>query len=349
MNEKNTEDEVNDIRTIVVDPGQALLRIDKFLMDRLPQVSRNKIQEGLKDHRILVNGEEIKPNYKVRPADEITIETPVNEGYDGEIIPENIPLDIRYEDDHLLVVHKPAGMVVHPGYGNYTGTLVNALAYYLDHHALPVLPGNEPDRPGLVHRLDKDTSGLLVIAKKEYVLQQLAAQFHDHKPDRRYLAIVWGSPEPAEGTIRKPIARHPKNRLIFTAVEENSSLEGRDAVTHYKVIKDYYYISLIECRLETGRTHQIRVHMESNGHPVFNDVRYGGDRVRKGTVFSKYKQFVENCFKVCERQALHAQTLGFVHPVTKEKMSFSSELPSDMQALLEKWDRYVLDRSQKEL
>ncbi len=349
MNEKDTEDEINDIRTIVVDPGQALLRIDKFLMDRLPQVSRNKIQEGLKDHRILVNGEEVKPNYKVRPEDEITIETPVNEDYDGEVIPENIPLDIRYEDDHLLVVHKPAGMVVHPGYGNYTGTLVNALAYYLDHHALPVLPGNEPDRPGLVHRLDKDTSGLLVIAKKEYVLQQLAAQFHDHKPDRRYLAIVWGSPEPAEDTISKPISRHPKNRLIFTAVEENSPLEGRDAVTHYKVIKDYYYITLIECRLETGRTHQIRVHMESKGHPVFNDVRYGGDRIRKGTVFSKYRQFVENCFKVCDRQALHAQTLGFVHPVTKEKMSFSSELPPDMQALLDKWDRYIQDRSQNDL
>lgn len=348
MNVTDSDEDINDIRTIVVDPGQALLRIDKFLMDRLPQVSRNKIQEGLKDHRILVNGEEVKPNYKVRPEDEITIETPVNEEYDGEVIPENIPLDIRYEDDHLLVVHKPAGMVVHPGYGNYTGTLVNALAYYLDHHSLPVLPGNEPDRPGLVHRLDKDTSGLLVIAKKEYVLQQLAAQFHDHKPDRRYLAVVWGSPEPAEGTIRKPISRHPKNRLIFTAVEEYSPLEGRDAVTHYKVIKDYYYISLIECRLETGRTHQIRVHMESIGHPVFNDVRYGGDRIRKGTVFSKYRQFVENCFKICDRQALHAQTLGFVHPVTKEKMSFSSELPPDMQALLDKWDRYVQDRSQKD-
>lgn len=190
---------------------------------------------------------------------------------------------------------------------------------------------------------------MLVIAKKEYVLQQLAAQFHDHKPERRYVAIVWGSPEPVEGTIRKPIARHPKNRLIFTAVEEDSPLEGRDAVTHYKVLKDYYYISVIECRLETGRTHQIRVHMDSIGHPVFNDSRYGGDRIRKGTVFSKYKQFVENCFKVCERQSLHAQTLAFVHPITTEKMTFTSDLPADMQDLLEKWDRYVQDRSGKDI
>lgn len=349
MNVSGSDEEMNDVRTIVVDPGQALLRIDKFLMDRLPQVSRNKIQEGLRDQRILVNGGKVKPNYKVRPDDEITIETPVNDEYDGEIVPENIPMDIRYEDEYLMVVHKPAGMVVHPGYGNYSGTLVNALAYYLDHHALPVLPGNEADRPGLVHRLDKDTSGLLVIAKKENVLQQLAAQFHDHKPDRRYLAIVWGSPEPNEGTIRKPIARHPKNRLIFTAVEEDSALEGREAVTHFKVIKDYYYISLIECRLETGRTHQIRVHMESMGHPVFNDVRYGGDRIRKGTIFSKYRQFVENCFSTCPRQALHARSLAFVHPITRKKMSFSSELPSDMHELLHKWDRYVQDRSQKEL
>lgn len=344
---QDQDDEMEDIRTIIVDPGQALLRIDKFLMDRLAQVSRNKIQEGLKDEKILVNGQRTKPNYKVRPGDEITIETPVNEEYDGEIIPEDIPLDIRYEDEYLLVVYKPAGMVVHPGYGNYTGTLVNALAWHLDHHDLPVLPGNEPDRPGLVHRLDKDTSGLLVIAKKEFVLQQLASQFHDHKPERLYAAIVWGSPDPESGTVRKPIARHPKNRLIFTAVDEGSPLEGRDAVTHYHSLKDYYYISLIECRLETGRTHQIRVHMESIGHPVFNDVRYGGDRIRKGTVFSKYKQFVDNCFKICDRQALHARTLAFVHPITKEKMSFTSDLPSDMQKLLEKWDRYVQDRSAK--
>lgn len=349
VNNDTSSEEFDDIRIIVVDPGQALLRIDKFLMDRLPQVSRNKIQDGLHDHRILVNGEPAKPNYKVRPGDEITIVTPVNEAYDGVVVPEDIPLDIRYEDEHLLVVHKPAGMVVHPGYDNYTGTLVNALVWHLDHQELPVLEGNDPDRPGLVHRLDKDTSGLLVIAKNAMVLQHLASQFHDHKPDRRYLAVVWGSPDPPEATIRKPIARHPKNRLIFTAVEEDSTLEGRDAVTHYRVLRDYYYVSLIECRLETGRTHQIRVHMESEGHPVFNDVRYGGDRIRKGTVFSKYKQFVENCFTICNRQALHAQSLAFVHPVTREKMSFTSELPEDMQKLLDRWDRYVQDRSGKDL
>lgn len=346
VNLSDSEEEIEDLQIIKVDPGQALLRIDKFLMDRLPQVSRNKVQEAMKEQRILVNGDMTKPNYKVRPGDEITIEWKVNEDYDGVVLPENIPLDVRYEDEHLLVVNKPAGMVVHPGFGNYTGTLVNALAYHLDQQALPVLPGNEKDRPGLVHRLDKDTSGLLVIAKKEYVLQELATQFHDRKPERRYVAIVWGTPDPEEGTIRKPIARHPKNRLIFTAVEENSPLEGRTAVTHYRLLKDYYYISLVECRLETGRTHQIRVHMESIGHPVFNDSRYGGDRIRKGTVFSKYRQFVDNCFKICSRQALHAQTLAFTHPITKKEMSFASELPDDMQDLLDKWDRYVANRTQ---
>lgn len=349
MTEDISEEDFEELRLIKVDPGQALLRIDKFLMDRLPQVSRNKIQEGLRDGRILVNSEMTKPNYKVRPGDQITIETPVNEAYDGIVVPEDIPLDILYEDDYLLVVYKPAGMVVHPGYGNYTGTLVNALAFHLDQQDLPVLEGNDPDRPGLVHRLDKDTSGLLVIAKNKLVLQELASQFHDHKPERRYLAIVWGSPDPSEGTIGKSITRHPKNRLLFTTVDAQSPVEGRHAVTHYRVIKDYYYVSLVECRLETGRTHQIRVHMESIGHPVFNDMRYGGDRIRKGTVFSRYKQFVENCFTICNRQALHAQTLAFVHPVTKEKMSFTSELPGDMQALLDRWDRYLQDRSGKDI
>ena len=348
MTEDISEEEFEDIQTIQVDPGQALIRIDKFLMDRLAQVSRNKIQEGIRDQKILVNGESTKSNYKVRPGDEITIITRVNEGYDGIVIPEDIPLDIRYEDEHLLVVHKPAGIVVHPGYGNYRGTLVNALAYHLYQQELPVLDGNDPDRPGLVHRLDKDTSGLLVIAKNKTVLQELASQFHDHKPERRYLAIVWGSPDPDKGTIDKAITRHPRNRLLFTTVDENAPLEGRRAVTHYRVLKDLYYVSLVECRLETGRTHQIRVHMESIGHPVFNDNRYGGDRIRKGTVFSRYKQFVENCFTICNRQALHAQSLSFVHPVTGEKMTFTSELPEDMQTVLERWERYVQDRTGKD-
>lgn len=342
------EEEYPEILTIKVDPGQSLLRIDKFLMDRLGQTSRNKIQEGIRDRLILVNGEEVKANYRVRPGDVISVETPVNEAYDGIVVPENIPLDIRYEDDHLMVIYKPAGLVVHPGYGNYRGTLVNALAYHLDQQELPVMDGNDPDRPGLVHRLDKDTSGLLVIAKSKVVLQALANQFHDRKPDRRYLALVWGVPDPKEGIIDKAIMRHPRNRLLFTTVDENLSQEGRNAVTHYRVLKDLYYVSLIECRLETGRTHQIRVHMESIGHPVFNDVRYGGDRICKGTVFTRYKQFVENCFNICNRQALHAQTLSFVHPVTGRLLTFTSELPDDMGHVLEKWERYVQDRSGKD-
>lgn len=317
-------------------------------MDRLPQVSRNKVQEGIKDQKILVNGEPVKSNYKVRPGDTISVESIVNENYDGEVVPEDIPLKILYEDKDLFVVNKPAGMVVHPGYGNYSGTLVNAVAFHLQDEELPVLEGNSADRPGLVHRLDKDTSGLLVLAKNENVLRALAAQFHDHKPERRYHALVWGSPEPAEDTIDRAIMRHPKNRLLFTTVNNPLQQEGRDAVTHYKVLRDFYYVSLVECRLETGRTHQIRVHMESRGHPVFNDHRYGGDRIRKGTVFSKYKQFVDNCFKICPRQALHAASLGFVHPVTKEKMYFEAPFPEDMRELINKWERYVEDRSGKD-
>lgn len=345
---KEAEDKKSNLRKIVVDPKQELTRIDKFLMDRLPQVSRNKIQEGIKEQRILVNGATIKPNYKVRPGDEISVENRVNEEYDGTVIPENIPLDVRYEDEYLMVINKPAGMVVHPGYGNYSGTLVNAVAYYLDESELPVMEGNPGDRPGLVHRLDKDTSGLIVLAKNEEVLRALADQFHDKKPERKYQAIVWGSPDPTIGTIHNRIIRHPKNRLIFTTTSDPESEEGRDAVTHYRIIKDYYYVSLVECQLETGRTHQIRVHMSSIGNPVFNDHRYGGDQIRKGTIFSSYKQFVENSFKICPRQALHAASLGFVHPIHQEKMHFEAPLPQDMQELLDRWERYVADRTQKE-
>lgn len=345
---KEAEENNTNIRKIIVDPKQEMIRIDKFLMDRLPQVSRNKIQEGIKDHRILVDDQPVKSNYKVRPGDVITVEEHVNQEYDGTVIPENIPLDVMYEDDYLMVINKPAGMVVHPGYGNYSGTLVNAVAYHLDDADLPVLDGNPGDRPGLVHRLDKDTSGLLVVAKNEEVLRNLADQFHDKKPERKYQAIVWGAPEPYADTIRSRITRHPKNRLIFTTVTDPKSEEGRDAVTHYRMIKDLYYVSLIECQLETGRTHQIRVHMSSVGHPVFNDHRYGGDRIIKGTVFSKYKQFVENCFTICPRQALHAASLGFVHPVSQEKLFFEAPLPQDMQTLLDRWERYVEDRTRKE-
>lgn len=345
---KEGEEKKSNLRVIIVDPKQELTRIDKFLMDRLPQVSRSKIQEGIREERILVDGGPVKANYKVRPGDEISVESRVNEEYDGTVIPEDIPLDVLYEDEYLMVVNKPAGMVVHPGFGNYTGTLVNAVAHYLDDSDLPVMEGNPGDRPGLVHRLDKDTSGLLVLAKKEEVLRALADQFHDKKPERKYQAVVWGSPDPSEGTIRDRIIRHPKNRLIFTTTPDPTSEEGRDAVTHYRTLKDFYYVSLVECQLETGRTHQIRVHMSSRGHPVFNDHRYGGDQIRKGTVFSRYKQFVENCFKVCSRQALHAASLGFIHPVLEKEMKFEAPLPQDMRELLDRWERYVEDRSRKE-
>lgn len=345
---KEGEEKKTNLRTIIVDPKQELTRIDKFLMDRLPQVSRNKIQEGIREERILVDGSPVKANYKVRPGDKISVESRVNEEYDGTVIPEDIPLDVQYEDEYLMVVNKPAGMVVHPGFGNYTGTLVNAVAHYLDDSDLPVMEGNPEDRPGLVHRLDKDTSGLLVLAKNEEVLRALADQFHDKKPERKYQAVVWGSPEPSEGSIRDRIIRHPRNRLIFTTSPDPASEEGREAVTHYRTLKDFYYVSLVECQLETGRTHQIRVHMSSLGHPVFNDHRYGGDQIRKGTVFSRYKQFVENCFKVCSRQALHAASLGFVHPVLEKEMKFEAPLPQDMRELLDRWERYVEDRSRKE-
>jgi 23S rRNA pseudouridine1911/1915/1917 synthase len=320
---------------IVADPKQALLRIDKFLMDRLPNVTRNKLQDGIKEGYVLVNGGHIKPNYKVRPEDVITVELP-EPPRDTELVPEEIPLDIRFEDDHLLVVHKPAGMVVHPAYQNWSGTLVNALAWHFQN--LPEMPGND-GRPGLVHRIDKDTSGLLVIAKTEQAMTELAKQFKDHSIERTYYALVWGVPEELEGTIHVNVGRSLKDRRITTAFPDGDF--GKNAITHYKVLKDYRYVSLLQCNLETGRTHQIRAHMKYVGHTLFNDALYGGDQVLKGTVFTKYKQFVQNCFKVMPRQALHAKTLGFIHPVTKKQVRFDSELPADFLEVLDKWDRYV--------
>lgn len=329
------DDELFEHHRIVADPGQTLIRIDKFLMDRLPNVTRTKIQDGIHNGFVKVNDKNIKPNYKVHPNDVIVIALPTPPR-NNEVIPENIPLDIVFEDEYLLVVNKPPGLVVHPAYQNWSGTLVNALAYHFQN--LPQLPGND-GRPGLVHRIDKDTSGLLVIAKTEQALTGLAKQFFDHSIERTYQAIVWGIPEPPEGTINVHVGRSLKDRRVTVAFPEADF--GRHAITHYRLIQDLRYVSLVECRLETGRTHQIRAHMKHIGHTLFNDTMYGGDQILKGTIFSKYRQFVENCFKLMPRQALHAKTLGFVHPVTNEKMSFDTELPNDFRSVIEKWEHYV--------
>ena len=316
------------------DKGQNPLRVDKYLMNLIEKATRNKIQKAATAGNIQVNGQPVKSNYKVKGGDVVTVlfEHPP---YEFLLVPENIPLDIVYEDDAIIVVNKPAGMVVHPGHGNYSGTLINALTYHFEN-----LPNNSSNRPGLVHRIDKDTSGLLVIAKTEEAMTHLAKQFFDKATEREYVALVWGNVEADEGTIEGNIGRHPKNRLQNTVYEDDEEERGKPAVTHYKVLERLSYVTLISCRLETGRTHQIRVHMKHIGHTLFNDERYGGEKILKGTTFSKYKQFVENCFKVLPRQALHARTLGFVHPITEAFMRFESPIPDDMEACLEKWRNY---------
>lgn len=325
---------------ILADRGQKAIRVDKFLMDRIEKASRNQIQNAIKAGHILVDGKKIKSNHKIRPRERIQVflDKPKAE---YEVVPEDIPLNIHYEDEHLLVVYKEPGMVVHPGVGNKTGTLVNALAYYFQ-QTLPVMEGNQADRPGLVHRIDKDTSGLLVIAKTDAAMTGLAEQFFDHSIERKYQALVWGTFEEKSGTIEANIGRHPKDRKLMTIFPDGD--EGKRAVTHYKVLEDLYYVSLVECKLETGRTHQIRVHMKSLHHPLFNDARYGGDKIVKGTVFSKYKMFVKNCFDIIPRQALHAKSLGFTHPVSGERHYYETPLPQDMQDVLEKWKNYVANR-----
>ena len=329
------EEELYEHHRIAVDPGQSPLRIDKFLIDKLPNVTRNKIQNGVKDGFVTVNEHSVKPNYKVRPGDIVVIALP-EPPRDEDVQPENIPLNIVFEDDHILVVNKPAGMVVHPAYQNWTGTLVNALVFHFNN--LPEMRGNK-GRPGLVHRIDKDTSGLLVIAKTEAAMAPLARQFFDHSINRTYMALVWGEPKEEEGTIDIPLGRSLKDRRVTVAFPENDF--GKRAVTRYKVLKSLRYVSLMECRLETGRTHQIRAHMKYLGHPLFNDPTYGGDKILKGTRFSKYKAFVENCFKLLPGQVLHARSLGFVHPVTGETMQFDSTLPEGFEALIEKWESYL--------
>jgi 23S rRNA pseudouridine1911/1915/1917 synthase len=333
--EQDEQDELFEHHRIVCDPGQEPYRIDKYLMDRLPNVTRNKVQSGIKEGYVLVNGETVKPNYKVHPEDVIVVAMP-EPPRDTEIIPENIPLNIVYEDDHLLVVNKEAGMVVHPAYNNWSGTLVNALTYHFQN--LPSMKNNE-GRPGLVHRIDKDTSGLLVVAKDEKSMAGLARQFFDHSIERTYYALVWGEPTEDMGTINVNLARSEKDRRVTVAVEDGS--RGRHAVTHYKVLQRMRYVSLIQCNLETGRTHQIRAHLKYIGHPLFNDATYGGDKVVKGTKFSKYKSFVDNCFKIIPRQALHAKSLGFVHPITGMLEQFNTELPEDFKQVIEKWEHYV--------
>ncbi len=335
---KPVYDELFEHHNIVADKGQAVLRIDKFLSDRLSNSSRNKIQQAAVDGNIMVNGVVVKPNYKVKPMDEISIVLPYPPR-ETELVPENIPLDIIYEDETLLVLNKPSGMVVHPGYGNFEGTLVNGLIYHFQN--LPEAVGNE-GRPGLVHRLDKNTTGIMVIAKTEHAITHLSKQFFDRTSDRRYQALVWGDLKEDEGVIEGNIWRSVKNRKIMDVFPDGDI--GKTAITNYKVLKRYGYVTLVEYKLDTGRTHQIRIHSKWIGHPLFNDPEYGGNRVLKGTSFTKYKQFVENCFQILPRQALHAKTLSFTHPQTKEWMEFNSDLPKDMQEVLDKWDKYLMGR-----
>ena len=339
MNEEVLHEEAEELfekLSIIVSDGQEPLRIDKFLMGRIEGATRNKIQQGIEAERVLVNDKPIKSNYKIRPQDKIVIyQTYLPES--NEIIPEDIPFKIVYEDEELMVVDKAAGMIVHPGSGNPGGTLVNAIAFYLKQQN-PNVSEDELARFGLVHRIDKNTSGLLVVAKTAKAMTHLAKQFFDHTVRRRYVALVWGDFEEDKGTVIAHIGRHQRFRKLFTAYPEGEY--GKEAITHYKVLERFNYVTLVECRLETGRTHQIRVHMQHIGHPLFNDETYGGNTIVKGTVFTKYKQFVENCFALCPRHALHAQQLGFIHPATNQQMNFETALPDDMELVIEKWRKY---------
>ncbi|HNP33326.1 MAG TPA: RluA family pseudouridine synthase [Flavobacterium sp.] len=326
------EEELFEHHRFVADKGQSLLRVDKFLMQLIANATRNKIQKAAEDGNIWVNDIPVKSNYRVKPFDVVRVMLS-HPPFENLILPENIPLDIVYEDDALLVINKPPGLVVHPGHGNYTGTLVNALAFHFEN-----LPKNSSDRPGLVHRIDKDTSGLLVVAKTEQAMTHLAKQFEDKTTEREYIALVWGNMKEDEGTIEGNIARHVKDRMQMAVFTDGET--GKPAITHYKVLERLGYVTLVSCKLETGRTHQIRVHMKYIGHTLFNDERYGGHLILKGTTFTKYKQFIDNCFKTLPRQALHAKTLGFVHPTTNEFMRFDTELPQDMKDCIEKWRNY---------
>ena len=328
-------DELYEHHRVIATDGQVPLRVDKFLMNFIENATRNKLQQAAKAGNILVNDVTVKSNHKVKPKDVVRIVL-AHPPHENLLVAEDIPIDIVYEDDTLMVVNKPAGMVVHPGHGNYSGTLVNGLIHHVEN-----LPTNSNERPGLVHRIDKDTSGLLVVAKTEFAMANLSKQFFDRTTNRKYLALVWGNMEDDEGTIEGNIGRSFKNRLQMDVFREGDY--GKHAVTHYKVVERFTYVTLVECKLETGRTHQIRAHFKYIGHTLFNDERYGGNDILKGTTFTKYKQFVENCFKVLPRQALHAKTLGFRHPITKEMMQFDCEIPEDITDCLEKWKTYTLN------
>lgn len=323
-----------------VPKGQAFLRIDKYLMLMVPNATRNKIQNAASNGDIYVNDVPVKSNYKVKPLDVIRILL-AHPPFENRVDPEDIPLDIVYEDDALLVINKPPNFVVHPGHGNYTGTLVNALAFHFEN-----LPLNSSERPGLVHRIDKDTSGLLVVAKTEAAMTHLAKQFEDKTSEREYIALVWGNVKEEEGTVTGNIARHVRDRMQMAVFADPEI--GKHAVTHYKVLERFGYVTLVSCKLETGRTHQIRVHMKHIGHTLFNDERYGGNLILKGTTFTKYKQFIDNCFKTLPRQALHAKTLGFIHPKTGEMMRFDTEIPKDMADCIEKWRNYSKSNASEE-
>ena len=328
-------EELYEHHRVIATDGQIPLRVDKFLMNFIENATRNKLQQAAKAGNILVNDIAVKSNHKVKPKDVVRIVL-AHPPQENLLIAEDIPLDIVYEDETVMVVNKPAGMVVHPGHGNPSGTLVNGLIYHIEN-----LPTNSNERPGLVHRIDKDTSGLLVVAKTDFAMAHLSKQFFDRKTNRKYLALVWGNMEDNEGTIEGNIGRSFKNRLQMDVFQEGDF--GKHAVTHYKVIERFTYVTLVECKLETGRTHQIRAHFKHIGHTLFNDERYGGKDILKGTTFTKYKQFVENCFKILPRQALHAKTLGFRHPITKEMMQFDSEIPKDISDCIKKWKTYTLN------
>lgn len=333
--QEEDEEELYEHHRIMVDKGQFLMRVDKYLMIKLPHVTRNKIQNGIDAKAIKVNEQPTKASYKAKPFDIITVSLP-HPPREGGVIPQDLPINIVYEDEDLLIVNKAPDMVVHPALGHWDGTLVNGLVYHFQ--SLPTHRNGEI-RPGLVHRIDKETSGLLVIAKTDYAMTHLAKQFAAHTIERTYVAVVWGEPKEEIGRIEGHIDRSLKDRKVRTVYLDGS--RGKHAVTHYKVLQNFRYVSVVQCNLETGRTHQIRVHMRHLGHPLFNDSTYGGDKIVKGTVFAKYEQFVRNCFELCPRQALHAKSLGFIHPTTEKFVQFDSELPADMQAMINKWENYV--------
>jgi len=339
------EQDLYEHHRIKVAKGQEMLRIDKFLSASIANSTRTKIQQACDLGLVHVNGQPVKSNYKVKPLDEVTVML-TSPRREIEVLPENIPIDITYEDDYLCVVNKKPGMVVHPAYGNYTGTLVNALAWHFDNLPKTRTRLNNDlylDRPGLVHRIDKNTSGIIIIAKTELAMTRLAKDFYDRTMDRKYMALCWGDLKEDTGTIRGNVGRDIRDRKIMAVYPEGSE-QGKHAVTHYKVLERFGYITLVECKLETGRTHQIRVHFKSIGHPLFNDAEYGGNAILKGQNTSKYRQFIENCFELLPRQALHAKTLGITHPITGEKLFFDSEVPADMQAVIDKWRAFVVEK-----